>query len=146
MSTLAVLAILELLIRKILSKLMIRRRQKKYACISKQEINSRPCLLTKCWILLKSSKGLRSIFNNVTVWHVSIVYCYMCCIVASTFTFLLGNKVIYPKYSKHWLVTIYCGTHNICSIFCEKRWLHKFILKLTDREGIFLQIKLVQII
>ena len=42
-----------------------RRRQKKYVCILKQEINSRRCLLTKCWILLKSSKGLQSIFNNV---------------------------------------------------------------------------------
>ena len=58
----------ELLISKILPKLIKRRRQKKYANISKQEINSRPCLLTKCWTLLKSSKGLQSIFNNVVTY------------------------------------------------------------------------------
>ena len=122
MSTLAVLAILELLIRKILSKLMIRRRQKKYACISKQEINSRPCLLTKCWILLKSSKGLQSIFNNVITYTrqsykgvlACTVYCYMCSIVVSTFTSLLGNKVMYPKYSKHWLFTV---SHTIFGLY-----------------------------
>ena len=64
MSTFAVLAI-RIADKEYSTKIDQKEKSEKVCMILKQEINSRRCLLTKCWILLKSSKGLQSIFNNV---------------------------------------------------------------------------------